>query len=309
VNAPPDLRALVAAELAEPVDRRVAAIAAAVAARHGEASRAVLFYGSCLRERQLDGLMLDFYLIVSDYRSAYAKRWLAAANRLIPPNVFPFAQGALSAKYAVLSEADFARECSVDARSVSVWARFAQPSRLVWVSDEVARQRVVATVAEASITALQLTMPMLDEPVVHRPVDIWRTTFALTYGAELRAERGHRSASIVDSDPDRYERFAFGAMAEIARRAGVGPNGEVPLMEAPRRMARRWRRMQRKGKKLTVLRLAKASFTFAGGVDYLAWKINRHSGAGIVLKPWQRRWPLLAAITLLPRLLKRGAIR
>ena len=32
----------------------------------------MLFYGSCLREKQLDGLMLDFYLIVSDYRAAYA---------------------------------------------------------------------------------------------------------------------------------------------------------------------------------------------------------------------------------------------
>jgi hypothetical protein len=60
---------------------------------------------------------------------------------------------------------------------------------------------------------------------------------------------------------------------------------------------------------LTVARLAKASFTFAGGVDYLAWKISRHSGVPIEVKPWQRRWPLLAAITLLPRLLKRGAIR
>ena len=58
-----------------------------------------------------------------------------------------------------------------------------------------------------------------------------------------------------------------------------------------------------------MVRLAKASGTYAGGVDYLAWKINRHSGAGIVVKPWQRRWPLLAAITLLPRLLRRGAIR
>jgi hypothetical protein len=60
---------------------------------------------------------------------------------------------------------------------------------------------------------------------------------------------------------------------------------------------------------LTILRLAKASFTFAGGIDYLAWKINRHAGTRIVLKPWQRRWPLLAALTLLPRLVKRGAIR
>ena len=41
------------------------------------APRAVLFYGSCLREKQLEGLMLDFYLIVSDYRAAYGKRWLA----------------------------------------------------------------------------------------------------------------------------------------------------------------------------------------------------------------------------------------
>ena len=72
--------------------------------KHGAASRAVLFYGSCLREKQLDGLMLDFYLIVSDYRAAYAKRWLAAANRLIPPNVFYFEQDGLAAKYAVLSE-------------------------------------------------------------------------------------------------------------------------------------------------------------------------------------------------------------
>ena len=59
-------------------------MAAAIAAKHGAASRAVLFYGSCLREKQLDGLMLDFYLIVSDYRAAYDKRWLAVAEPADP---------------------------------------------------------------------------------------------------------------------------------------------------------------------------------------------------------------------------------
>ena len=58
-------------------------------AKHGDGSAG----GAVLRlvpaRAQLDGLMLDFYLIVSDYRAAYGKRWLAAANRLIPPNVFP----------------------------------------------------------------------------------------------------------------------------------------------------------------------------------------------------------------------------
>src|SRR5215218_1415507 len=110
-----DLLTLVTEELALPVDPRARAMAKAIAQKHGKASRAVLFYGSCLREKQLDGLMLDFYLIVSDYRAAYDKSWLAAANRLIPPNVFHFEHGALTAKYAVLSEADFAHECGPEA--------------------------------------------------------------------------------------------------------------------------------------------------------------------------------------------------
>ena len=57
------------------------------------------------------------------------------------------------------------------------------------------------------------------------------------------------------------------------------------------------------------MRLAKASATFAGGVDYIAWKINRHAGTAIVIKPWQRRWPLIAAISLVPKLLRSGAVR
>ena len=130
-----DLRSLVAEELGLAVDPRVTAMAEAIAARHGKASRAVLFYGSCLRESELEGRMLDFYLIVSGYRAAYAKRWLALANRLIPPNVFYFETGGLAAKYAVLSEDDFHRLSGPETSSVSVWARFAQPSRLVWTAD------------------------------------------------------------------------------------------------------------------------------------------------------------------------------
>src|SRR3569623_243226 len=139
---PETLQDLVAAELAEPVDPRVGAMAAAIAARYPGAARAVLFYGSCLRERQLEGLMLDFYLIVSDYPSAYGKSWLAGANRLLPPNVFPFEHDGLAAKYAGLSEADFLRLNGPEPLSVSVWARFAQPSRLVWSADGAAASRV-----------------------------------------------------------------------------------------------------------------------------------------------------------------------
>jgi len=47
------------------------------------------------------------------------------------------------------------------------------------------------------------------------------------------------------------------------------------LPPSPEQAAARWRRLQRRGKWLSVIRLAKASFTYAGGIDYLAWKINR----------------------------------
>ena len=283
------LRDLVAEELQQPVDAKVAAMATAIAAKYGEAARAVLFYGSCLRERQLDGLMLDFYLIVSSYREAYGRGWLAAANRLVPPNVFPFRHGGLAAKYAVLSENDFHRLNGPETRNSSVWARFAQPSRLVWAADDAARERAITAVARAAPTLLGAALP--SSPSEASPLDLWRHAFRLTYSAELRADRHSRSGSITDSDPDRYLRFAAAAL---------------PIAVPDKRS---WGRRRIEGKLLSVARLAKASATFAGGAEYIAWKINRHAGTDIVLKPWQKRWPLLAAISLLPRLLRSGAVR
>lgn len=302
-----ELRDLVGCELNLPVDPRVRAVAAAIAAKHGAASRAVLFYGSCLREQRLDGLMLDFYLLVSDYRAAYQKRWLAVVNRLIPPNVFYFEHDGLTAKYAVLCEADFARECGPQARSTSVVARFSQPSRLAWVADGEARDAVVEAIVESAPTLLNWTLPMMAGE--SDKCDIWVRAFELTFGAELRAEGNCRPGQIVHADPDRYEQFGHATLQVLARmHRGADPT-KVHLLMRPDRMARWWRRMQNKGKALSVLRLAKAAFTFAGGADYIAWKINRHAGAQIALKPWQRRHPLLAGISLLPRLLKSGAVR
>lgn len=296
------LRTLVAAELAEPVDPRVSAMAAAVAALYPSAARTVLFYGSCLRQRELDGLMLDFYLIVSDYRAAYGRSWRAPANRLIPPNVFPFEHEGLVAKYAVLSEADFERLNGPETLSVSVWARFAQPSRLVWSADAAAAASAVAAVARAAPTLLGEARPLWSGS--EDPLDLWRCAFALTYSAELRAERQGRAASVVEAEPERYRAFTAPALA------AAGLDLAAPVSEAERkRSRRRWAARRRAGKALTVLRLVKASGTYAGGIDYLAWKINRHAGTKIEIRPWQRRWPLIAAIGLLPRLLRRGAIR
>lgn len=287
----PKLQELVAAELNAPVDPRVREMASEIVRQHGSAALAVLFYGSCLREQQLEERMLDFYLIVSDYRAAYAKGWLALANRLIPPNVFYFEQSGLAAKYAVLSEADFAHECSPQAWTVSTAARFSQPSRLVWSAGTAAAERIIDIVSGAAPSLLGWTSSVA--PLDANAIDLWKRAFNLTFGAELRAERSGRSEQIVDADPQRYERFAKAAS---------------PFHDPGSYGRAWWRRKQRYGKFYSIVRLAKASLTFAGGADYIAWKINRHSGATIRLKPWQRRHPLLAGISLLPRLLRSGAV-
>jgi hypothetical protein len=305
------LHDLVEAELKQAVDPRVADMGRSIAAMYPEAARAVLFYGSCLRTSELKGQMLDFYLIVSSYRNAYGKSWMAQANRLVPPNVFPFEYEGLAAKYAVLSEEDFFRLNGPETLSVSVWARFAQPSRLVWSADALAARDCVRAISRAAPTLLGAAAPMMGSGEVD-PLDLWRCGFALTYSAELRAERKNRAASVVDSDPDRYRRFSVPAV-QAARIGEVAREGRLrlhPTSPAKRAVAEAlWTRRKMLGKALSVIRLAKASGTYAGGIDYIAWKINRHAGTNFVITPWQRRWPLVGAITLLPRLLKRGAIR
>jgi hypothetical protein len=136
------------------------------------------------------------------------------------------------------------------------------------------------------------------------PLELWRGAFALTYAAELRAERKERGQSVVDAEPERYRAFTEPALkdAGISLTAPVSP-------AARRKAAAEWRRRRWEGKALTLIRLAKATMTFAGGIDYIAWKINRHAGTRIEIKPWQRRWPIVGALTLLPRLWSGGAVR
>lgn len=302
----PELRELVAAELTTPVQPPVADFAAHVATLL-PGTNAVLFYGSCLREARLDGLMLDFYVIVDDYDRAYGD-WRAAANRRLPPNVFPVAHAGLRAKYAVLDSADFLRLCSAGTRNPSVWARFAQPSRLAWVRDDAARDAAVAAVAGAAPALLGAALPMLgDRSTI---AAIWTGAFALTFGAELRTEKPGRGEGIVGADPERYRAFTLPALAA----AGIAavPDGDRVRITGPldgpgARAA--WARRRREGKALSAARLAKAAFTFDGGLDYLAWKIERHAGTPVPVRPWMRRVPLLGGLALLPRLLRSGAVR
>ena len=55
--------------------------------------------------------------------------------------------------------------------------------------------------------------------------------------------------------------------------------------------------------------LLKALFTFEGGLDYIAWKLERHSGQAVEIPERVRRWPLIFIWGLFWRLYRRGVFR
>lgn len=291
------LNALIKTTLAQPANSAAQSVVAAILAAHGGAVLAILFYGSCRRSDQPEGV-LDFYVLVDRYRDYHRSIFRSLMNWLLPPDVSFMRAGdpaqAVAAKVTVISLRQFARRMRQDAIDTTLWARFTQPSSLLYAASDDAKNHVVAALNRAVRTAcgwaLHSTSAAATSPV------FWTRLFALTYGAEMRVERGDRPQLIYDNDPDYYDAI-FKALELDASRHSIGTvHGIWPL----RRIA---------GKALTILRLCKGAFTFEGGVDYLLWKVERHSGVAVPLRNWQRRHPLLAAPQLLYQLYRRGAIR
>jgi hypothetical protein len=311
------LSALIGAEAAMPVGAAAAALAEAILRRHGAAIQAVLFYGSCLRRGDptaAEDPVYDFYLLVDDYRRVYDGRLAAWANAVLPPNVFyietPWRDRSLRAKYAVVTLAQFRRAVSPRAMQSYFWARFAQPVRLPFVRDDTVRAAVVDALADAVATLALHTAGLMEGSFT--PAAFWTRAFEATYGAELRAEGSDRARLIYAADGARYEGLSLPALQAAGIEARIAEDGRLSLAlpaQARRGAAAAWRRRRLLGKLLSVLRLAKGAFTFDGGVDYILWKIERHSGVAMRATDWQRRHPLLAAPALAWRLYRRGAFR
>jgi hypothetical protein len=296
------LEAQIAREMALPAHPAALALADAIRDRHGGIA-AILFYGSCLRQPASAATppegILDFYAVVDRYRDAYPGRLLALANRVLPPNVFhvtcSWRGEPVRAKYAVISMAQFRRGLSPASLQTSLWARFAQPCRLVWARDPQARAAIGAALADAVVTMVAAVAPLVEENAGAER--LWLRGFQETYRAELRTEGAARAKDIYENDRERYDTITPWALA-AAGTATRSRNARI-----------RWAGRRVLGKTLSVLRLIKSAFTFDGGVDYILWKIERHSGVRLPVSPWQRRHPLLASPVFLWRLYRLGAIR
>jgi hypothetical protein len=276
--------------LARDVPPELKAMADALRQRHTGAVT-ILAYGSCLRGVAAADTLMDFYVLTENFSGVSPNLISRVACCIVPPNVYyaetEFAGQSLRAKYALLPLRLFAKWMARETSNPYFWARFAQPSALVYARDDKAKNDVVASIAEALRTGFANAKALTNETDA---LAIWTAGFNATYESEFRSEKINRAASIVSSAPN-YYREAAGLLAS----------------ETPVHANQTLRRLMGKG--WSVLRLIKAAFTFQGGADYIAWKIERHSGEKIILTDWQRRHPIIAGLMLLPVLLRKGAIR
>lgn len=280
---------------------------------YGDSVDAVLYYGSCQRGGDpFDGLV-DLYLIVNGYRNAYRRLLPSFFNWLLPPNVYYLETDVdgrtVRAKYAVVSMPDFQRGTSGRWFHSYLWARFAQPVGIVYLRDSATADSVFLALSRAVVTFVDRVLPLV--PPAFDVSDLWRTGMLRTYRAELRVEKKHRTAGIVETDRDYYEAVtdaALPVLSSVLSRSGAGYSCRIGAG------ARRWSRMQWivrtwQGKLLSVLRLSKAAFTFAGGIDYIVWKLERHSGESIEVPDRVRRAPLIFVWGLFWRLYRKGVFR
>jgi hypothetical protein len=282
--------------------------------RFGSSLEGVLLYGSCLRSHEIAEGVVDFYVIVNSYSSAYPERYLGYLNSWLPPNVFYLEESReekkFRAKYAVVSMEDF-EQGTWKWFHPYLWARFAQPTRLLYAHDDVVRRRINRALAHAVVTFLRSSLPTLNTSTVNAEA-IWTNGLSHTYAAELRPERAGRAQQLAQFNVDEYARLTTHALPALGGKLEMLTDGNYRyLIDAAdrRHSLRLWWLRRWQGKVLSVLRLTKAAFTFHDSINYAAWKIERHTGVCVEVTPMLRRHPVLWGFKVSWQLLRQGLMR
>jgi hypothetical protein len=288
--------------------------------KHGDTLLAILVYGSWLRGKR--DTMLDFYVLVEDYRTLESA-WQGYLCRLLPPNVYQIfhkpeedrvddvdSEGhELRAKYALLTLDQFCHALQYDFHSY-FWARFVQPCEILFVRDKQTEVALTGSFKTALNTFMRYVLPTMPDLFSSR--ELWTKGLSQTYRCELRTESKDRVFSLYDFNPDYYEEVTL-SMAMSGSDLSVSEPDKMFCNQsgvtARKFSSLSWwiRRMQ--GKLLSILRLFKAAFTFNDPLEYLLWKVERHTGIHVEPSTKQLKHPLIFAWPLLWQMYKQGAFR
>ena len=270
---------------------------------------AIILYGSWLRGQR--NTLLDFYVLKKNLESTETTIKNLAC-KILPPNVYalklnrdPEMLG--MAKYSTMTLRSLEKHIDKDFHPY-FWARFCQPAVVIWARDLSIRDSVHKIFARARSRMIEENLPLLTEGLDDS--DFWENALIHTYNCELRSERPEKIASIVESNKP-YLRKALSEFstqksplfASISDVTSSTDHSTYSTFGARRWTQRNW------GKFLSLARLVKAAFTFNDALEYVLWKIERHSGIHESPSPLQCRYPLLLAWPLLWRIYRKGGFK
>lgn len=286
-------------ETARPAPPAVHALVERLREQFGSSLIGILFYGSCRRGVDPYEGLIDLYVIVDALRP-HCSRLSAVLGWLLPPNVsyleVPSEGRVARCKYALVSLARFRH--GIERRfHPYFWARFAQPTSIVWSRDEPARKSLVQALAAAP----KRLWHELGADAAHPedPLALWREGFRHTYKTELRVEHADQASKLVDANRHYY----LGLSAMLAQASPQGRGRTATLRSL------RWTLRNVHGKLISVLRLLKGGYTFEGGLEYLVWKLERHTGERVEVPNHVRKWPFIFAWWMIWRLYRDGVLR
>lgn len=262
--------------------------------RFGSSLSAVLLYGSCKDTPNIANGLIDLAVIVESYR-VHASPLTRILNACIPPNVYFIHKDDLQSKYAVVSLAQFQHRMQATMDHY-FWARFSQPFTVVYAVNDSVRESLIQAQVNALTQFYSEIIPFGFDPKT--PIELWAQGLSLTYGCELRPERPSHSQQLIE----RYDNY-WTEVTELL-------SAQLPhLQHASLSQRLRWRIRPVYGKLMNLARLLKAAGTFANGIDYIAWKIERHSGVKFTPAPWMRRFPRIAGFRLAYTLWRQGGFK
>lgn len=288
--------------------KRVTDVMTLIRERHADRVQAMVYYGSSLRELDNPEKMLDFYVLVDSYRKTHGTGIRALINRFIPPAVYYVEHtsddGTISTcKYSILSLSEFEKRCSNRTFLSQVWGRFSQPCAVLWAKNDAIINRVWAARVVAVKTMAGETVSLLNGSATAS--ELWGRGFYESYQTELRPESSTgRSEEIVERFKERY-----GAIT-TALYGNPDTAGRYDLpTEGLARTKRRWFGRRLCGKPAAAIRILLSAATFDGGIDYIARKVENHSGVKLDPTPAQRKHPVLHSPVLFWKIWRKGAFK
>jgi hypothetical protein len=287
------------------------ALCDAIEDRHGPAVLGIAFYGSCRRKQDASDGLVDLLVVVEDYHSALGSRVSALLNFLLPPNVYYLQTGlgdsTLRCKYAIIRLDQLERRAR-SRHDHYFWARFCQPLRLARGDAQVHR-RLARLRSEAALSFARRIAPLMTDELA--PDAFWTLALKTSYRCELRPEPEGAARTLIGHDPGYWRTLS----RDLAGQPDSGLAWSGGKLASTRgtsaRLAARlsWAGRRISGKVMNLARLFKAAGTFTNGVDYLVWKVERHSGVKVEPTERMRRHPRLAIWGLAWQMWRQGGFR